>query len=86
MARRAMRAVARAWSRPPAPPPIGLPLTPDTRGKQMDRSARIDARNTFFHPADAEEHERGNAGEEVPDYCIHCRQPFEAHNNGKCPS
>lgn len=38
-----------------------------------------------FSPRDKREHERGNAGEEVPDYCANCGRPFMDHTNGKCP-
>jgi len=41
---------------------------------------------SYFRPADKREHERGNNGEDVPDYCANCRVPFMEHHNGRCPS
>jgi hypothetical protein len=49
------------------------------------QAARIQRDRGHFEPTDIAEHERGNGGEDVSDYCAHCRQPFLAHNNGQCP-
>lgn len=43
-------------------------------------------KETYFKPKDKEEHERGNEGEDVPDYCKNCGSPFLDHINGKCPT
>lgn len=40
---------------------------------------------THFEPLDPKEHQRGNAGYDVPDRCRNCRQPFTDHTNGVCP-
>lgn len=39
---------------------------------------------THFRPISEAEHERGNRGEDVPDYCANCGKPFMEHTNGKC--
>ena len=41
--------------------------------------------DSTFEPRDQQEHERGNRGEEVPDYCAKCGNPFMEHYNGQCP-
>ncbi len=40
---------------------------------------------SHFEPANKEEHERGNRGEDVADYCKNCFLPFMVHTNGRCP-
>ena len=40
---------------------------------------------TYFVPDDKDEHEKGNRGHDVPDYCRNCGWPFMEHTNGKCP-
>lgn len=40
---------------------------------------------SHFQPRDKDEHEKGNQGRDVPDYCRNCDQPFMAHENSKCP-
>jgi hypothetical protein len=40
---------------------------------------------SHFVPVDEKEHQKGAAGQDVPDYCRSCHQPFMAHNNGECP-
>jgi hypothetical protein len=40
---------------------------------------------THFEPLDPKEHQRGNAGYDVPDRCRNCGQPFTDHTNGICP-
>jgi len=39
-----------------------------------------------FVPASEIEHKKGSAGQDVPDYCRNCNQPFMEHANGVCPS
>jgi hypothetical protein len=50
-----------------------------------DRAAAQFHEHQHFEPADQAEHERGNNGEMVPDYCANCNRPFHDHNNGRCP-
>jgi hypothetical protein len=40
---------------------------------------------THFEPVDQREHKKGDEGQDVPDYCKNCNQPFMAHTNGVCP-
>lgn len=40
---------------------------------------------SHFAPRDPAEHELGNRGEDVPDYCRHCGHPFMEHVNSRCP-
>ena len=40
---------------------------------------------SYFVADDPKEHAKGNAGENVPDYCRNCREPFMNHKNGRCP-
>ena len=40
---------------------------------------------TYFSPVDPEQHDLGNQGYDVPDYCRHCGAGFMAHINGRCP-
>ena len=40
---------------------------------------------SHFVPQNESEHERGNSGENVQDYCLNCSKPFMSHANGICP-
>lgn len=40
--------------------------------------------STYFSPINQKEHEKGKAGQDVPDYCKNCNQSFMVHTNGKC--
>lgn len=41
---------------------------------------------SHFSPRDTAEHQRGNRGEEVADYCRECGRPFMEHSNSRCPT
>lgn len=41
--------------------------------------------NKRFVPADSKQHELGNLGHDVPDYCATCGSEFMAHTNGVSP-
>jgi hypothetical protein len=38
-----------------------------------------------FIPVSQREHEKGNRGIDVADYCQNCERPFMQHSNGVCP-
>lgn len=41
---------------------------------------------THFVPMSEREHDLGNRGHDVADYCARCKFPFLWHKNGACPT
>lgn len=52
----------------------------------LDPSDVLPSTGPFYAPLDAEEHELGNQGYDVADYCRNCGAGFMSHINGRCPA